>query len=162
MQTLENQLDKAMIKFNETQAIRKIYDQILKQLQEERRTFDSQLENFEKTLKAKKLDSFELEAISKDASHSKDVAKTELARIETRLTEERRIREKEIQRRKELIKQKKQLDEKTERKVPITHLSNDFINLLTNTIATLAARRATFDGRGSQREAERGEGEKIG
>ena len=72
---LENRLDKAMIKYNEAQSIRKTYEQIMKRLQDERLTFDNQLANFEKTLKAKKQDASELEMMSRDANHAKEVAK---------------------------------------------------------------------------------------
>ncbi len=39
---LENRLDKAVIKYNEAQSIRKTYELIAKRLQEERLTFDNQ------------------------------------------------------------------------------------------------------------------------
>ena len=39
IRTLENRLDKAMIKYNEAQSIRKTYDQIVKRLKEERVNF---------------------------------------------------------------------------------------------------------------------------
>lgn len=42
IRTLENRLDKAMIKYNEAQSIRKTYDQIVKRLKEERVNFDNQ------------------------------------------------------------------------------------------------------------------------
>ena len=113
---LENRLDKAMIKYNEAQSIRKTYEQIVKRLQEERLTFDSQLANFEKTLKAKKQDASQLEMMSRDANHAKEVAKAELARFEQQINEERKLREKELQYRKELVKQKLEINEKLDRK----------------------------------------------
>ncbi|KAH6589335.1 hypothetical protein BASA61_005665 [Batrachochytrium salamandrivorans] len=85
---LENRLDKAMIKYNEAQSIYKTYEQIVKRLQDERLSFDNQLENFEKTLKAKKQEASELEMMSRDANHSKDVAKAELSRFEQQVNEE--------------------------------------------------------------------------
>jgi hypothetical protein len=72
---LENRLDKAMIKYNETQSIKKTYELIVKRLQEERLSFDNQLANLEKSLKAKKQDAAELEMMSRDANHAKEVAK---------------------------------------------------------------------------------------
>jgi tRNA G10 N-methylase Trm11 len=72
---LENRLDKAMIKYNETQSIKKTYELIVKRLQEERLTFDIQLANFEKGLKSKKQDASELDMMSRDANHAKEVAK---------------------------------------------------------------------------------------
>ena len=78
---LENRLDKAMIKYNEAQSIRKTYEHIVKRLQDERLTFDNQLATFEKTLKAKKQDALELEMMSRDANHAKEVAKVRLCSI---------------------------------------------------------------------------------
>ena len=56
IRTLENRLDKAMIKYNEAQSIRKTYDQIVKRLKEERVNFDNQLGAIEATLNAKEHD----------------------------------------------------------------------------------------------------------
>merc|ERR1719240_1493189 len=56
IRTLENRLDKAMIKYNEAQSIRKTYDQIVKRLKEERVNFDNQLGAIEATLHAKEHD----------------------------------------------------------------------------------------------------------
>ncbi|KAJ3387725.1 hypothetical protein HDU84_000604 [Entophlyctis sp. JEL0112] len=113
---LENRLDKAMIKYNEAQSIRKTYEQIVKRLQDERLTFDNQLATFEKTLKAKKQDAVELEMMSRDANHAKEVAKAELARFEQQINEERKQRERDLQMRKELVKQKMEINDKLERK----------------------------------------------
>ncbi|KAJ3215197.1 hypothetical protein HK099_006482 [Clydaea vesicula] len=113
---LENKLDKALIKYNEAQSIKKTYDQIVKKLQEERLTFDNQLANFEKTLKDRKQDAAELELMSKDANHAKEVAKAELARFEQQINEERKQREKDLQHRKELARQKMEFSEKLDRK----------------------------------------------
>eukprot|EP00842_Homolaphlyctis_polyrhiza_P006364 jgi/Hompol1/6729/HPOL_005058-RA len=114
---LENRLDKAMIKYNEAQSIRKTYEQIVKRLQDERLTFDNQLANFEKTLKAKKQDAAELEMMSRDANHAKEVAKAELARFEQQINEERKQREKDLQMRKELVKHKLEINDKLDRKI---------------------------------------------
>ncbi|KAJ3108269.1 hypothetical protein HDU97_001803 [Phlyctochytrium planicorne] len=113
---LENRLDKAMIKYNEAQSIRKTYEHIVKRLQEERLSFDNQLANFEKCLKSKKQDALELEMMSRDANHAKEVAKAELARFEQQINEERKQREKDLQTRKELVKQKMEINDKLDRK----------------------------------------------
>ena len=55
---LENRLDKAMIKYNEAQSIRKTYEQIVKRLKEERVGFDNQLGAIERTLSAKQVCDF--------------------------------------------------------------------------------------------------------
>ena len=112
---LENRLDKAVIKYNEAQSIRKTYELIVKRLQEERLTFDNQLANFEKTCRAKKQDAAELEMMSRDANHAKEVAKVELARFEQQINEERKQREKDLQMRKEMVKHKLEVSDKSDR-----------------------------------------------
>ncbi|KAJ1561277.1 hypothetical protein HK405_004396, partial [Cladochytrium tenue] len=126
---LENRLDKATIKYNEAQSIRKTYEHIVKQLQDERLTFDNQLAAFERTLKAKRLDSLELEMMSRDANHAKEVAKTELARFEQQINEERKHREKDLHVRKELVKQKMEINEKLDRRTLQVDDPNTDVNL---------------------------------
>merc|ERR1719506_1473369 len=96
IRALENRLDKAVIKYNEAQSIRKTYEQITKRLKDERITFDNQLAAIEKTLKAKEHDYEELLLMAHDANHAKEAARAELARFEQAVAEERRQREKEL------------------------------------------------------------------
>jgi DNA repair exonuclease SbcCD ATPase subunit len=118
IRALENRLDKAMVKFNEAQSVRKIYEQIVKKLEQERLTFDGQLQQFERTLKSKKEDAKQLESMSRDANHAKELAKAELAKIESQIQEERKAREKTLIVRRELVKQRQQeLQEKLDKKV---------------------------------------------
>ena len=93
---LENRLDKALIKYNEAQSIRKTYEQIVKRLREERIGFDNQLGAIERTLKAKEHDLEELVLMSHDANHAKEMSKAELIRVEMELAAERIQREKEL------------------------------------------------------------------
>eukprot|EP00743_Colponemidia_sp_Colp-15_P001495 GILK01001635.1.p1 GENE.GILK01001635.1~~GILK01001635.1.p1 ORF type:complete len:555 (-),score=144.99 GILK01001635.1:170-1834(-) len=113
---LENRLDKAMIKYNEAQSIRKTYEQIVKRLKEERVGFDNQLSAIEKTLKAKEHDYEELLLLSHDANHAKEMAQTELARFEAQVAEERRQREKEVHERKLLVQARAEMNQKMEQK----------------------------------------------
>jgi len=103
IRTLENRLDKAMIKYNEAQSIRKTYDQIVKRLKEERVNFDNQLGAIEATLHAKEHDYEELLLMSHDASHAKDVARAELAKLQSLVSEERKAREKELTERRNAV-----------------------------------------------------------
>jgi hypothetical protein len=96
IRVLENRLDKAMIKYNETQAIRKTYDQIGKRLQEERVSFDNQLAAIERTLEAKQRDYDELLLLSNDARHARDVALGELRETERRVMDVGNKREVEL------------------------------------------------------------------
>ena len=98
IRVLENRLDKAMIKYNEAQSIRKTYEQIVKRLGEERIGFDNQLVAIERTLAAKQHDYEELLLLSGDANHARDMAQTELDRVRnsyqrTKDTRDRNVRE---------------------------------------------------------------------
>lgn len=70
---LENRLDKALLKYNEAQSIRKTYEQIVRRLKEERLTFDTQLAGVESTLKTKEQELKDLILMSHDAQHAKEV-----------------------------------------------------------------------------------------
>ncbi|KAJ3190922.1 hypothetical protein HK101_008251 [Irineochytrium annulatum] len=112
VRTLQNRLDKGMIKFNEAHSIRKTYEHIVERLQEERLSFDGQLATFEKTLKAKKQDLLDLETMSRDANLAKELAKAELAKFEQQLNEDRKFREKDLHARRAMVKQKVEVHDK--------------------------------------------------
>ena len=131
---LENRLDKALIKYNEAQSVRRTYEQIVKKLQEDRLLFDNQINHFERTLKAKKQEVAELELLSKDANHAKELAKVspmqihsneylncflqnELSRLEQQISDERKQREKELQQKRDLVRQKREENAQLEKLV---------------------------------------------
>jgi len=116
IRTLENRLDKAMIKYNEAQSIRKTYEQIVKRLKEERIGFDNQLAAIERTLKAKEKDLEELVLMSHDAQHAKEVAKSELMKLEVQLIDEKKQREKELSERRSLVQQKVEINQRMEKR----------------------------------------------
>ncbi|CAK4085955.1 unnamed protein product [Aphanomyces euteiches] len=103
---LENRLDKAMIKYNEAQSIRKTYEQIVKRLKEERIGFDNQLAAIERAAAAKNHDYEELVMLSADAAHAKDVTLAELERARSTYDEERRQRDKELREKQQVVKMK--------------------------------------------------------
>mmetsp|Transcript_64612 Transcript_64612/g.203969 ORF Transcript_64612/g.203969 Transcript_64612/m.203969 type:complete len:555 (+) Transcript_64612:459-2123(+) len=111
---LENRLDKALIKYNEAQSIRRTYEQIVKRLKEERVGFDNQLAAIERTLKAKERDLEELILMSHDANHAKDVSKAELAKVDAQLHQERVQREKELSERRAQVRAKQEMTAKIE------------------------------------------------
>ena len=92
IRSLENKLDKAMIKYNEAQSIRKTYEQIVRRLKEERVGFDNQLAAIERTLAAKQKDYEELLLLAGDANHARETALGELDRVRAGYEEERRRR----------------------------------------------------------------------
>lgn len=68
---LENKLDKAMIKYNEAQSIRRTYEQILTRLREERAGYDNQISAIQKSLKAKGHDCEEFKLLLQDAKQAR-------------------------------------------------------------------------------------------
>jgi|Transcript_38477 chromosome segregation ATPase len=116
IRVLENRLDKAMIKYNEAQSIRKTYEQIVKRLKEERIGFDNQLAGIERTLKAKERDYEELLLLSHDAYHAKEMAQAELHRFEQGVMEERNQRDKEVQEKKVLVQQRVEMNQRLEQR----------------------------------------------
>jgi hypothetical protein len=96
IRSLENKLDKAMIKYNESQSIRKTYESILYRLNEERVGFDNQLSAIEKTLLAKQRDYEELLLLSGDANHAREVALNELETVRNHYENEKKKREKDL------------------------------------------------------------------
>ena len=109
---LENQLDKAMIKFNEAQSIKKTYEQIVKRLQDERVGFDNQLAALERTLSAKRNDYEELLLLSADANHAREVAVQELERVRGGYEEVKRHRDKEVRERRQIAQVKSDMQER--------------------------------------------------
>jgi len=116
IRVLENRLDKAMIKYNEAQSIRKTYEQIVKRLKEERIGFDNHLASIERTLKAKERDYEELLLLSHDAYHAKEMAQAELHRFEQGVMEERNQRDKEVQEKKVLVQQRVEMNQRLEQR----------------------------------------------
>mmetsp|Transcript_17409 Transcript_17409/g.42945 ORF Transcript_17409/g.42945 Transcript_17409/m.42945 type:complete len:570 (+) Transcript_17409:178-1887(+) len=109
---LENRFDKALIKYNEAQSIRKTYEQIVKRLREERVGFDNQLGALERTLKAKEHDLEELILMSHDANHAKEIAKSELGKVDLQLLAERQQREKDLQERRAQVRARQEMNAK--------------------------------------------------
>jgi len=116
IRVLENRLDKAMIKYNEAQSIRKTYEAIVKRLKEERCGFDNQLAAIERTLKSKERDYEELLLLSHDAYHAKEMAQAELHRFEQGVMEERNQRDKEVQEKKTLVQQRVEMNHRLEQR----------------------------------------------
>merc|ERR1719160_1982500 len=125
IRVLENRLDKAMIKYNEAQSIRKTYEQIVKRLKEERTGFDNQLAAIERTLKSKERDYEELLLLSHDAYHAKEMAQAELHRFEQGVMEERNQRDKEVQEKKALVQQRVEMNQRLEQREKLLRQQQD-------------------------------------
>lgn len=103
IRVLENRLDKAMIKYNEAQSIRKTYEQIVKQLKQERVAYDNQLAAVERSLRGKENDFEELLLLSHDANHAKETAEAELCKVEAQVMVERITRSKNVEEKKDEV-----------------------------------------------------------
>ncbi len=112
IRALENKLDKAMIKYNEAQSIRKTYEQIVKRLKEERVGFDNQLAAIERTMAAKHRDYEELLLLAGDANHARETALGELDRVRAGYEEERRRRERDLRERHQVVQLRRQMLER--------------------------------------------------
>ncbi len=112
IRALENKLDKAMIKYNEAQSIRKTYEQIVRRLKEERVGFDNQLAAIERTLAAKYRDYEELLLLAGDANHARETALGELDRVRAGYEEERRRRERDLRERHQVVQLRRQMLER--------------------------------------------------
>jgi hypothetical protein len=118
---LENKLDKAMIKYNEAQSIRKTYEMIVKRLKDERVGYDNQLGAIEQSLKGKQHDFEQLLLLSYDAKHAKEVAEAELRKFEAQLQATRELRDKEIAEQQKAVKQRVENKALNEEKNKQTH-----------------------------------------
>ena len=106
VRVLENRIDKAMIKLNEAQSIKKTYEGILDRLKEERIGFDKTLAELEVQLKAKRKDHDELVLLLRDATHAKELAHAELHRFEQAVMEERNQRDREVMEKRILVQKR--------------------------------------------------------
>lgn len=108
IRTLENRLDKCLIKHNEVEAIRKTYEVILERLQLEQVGFDLQLNALEKTIAndSKELD--DLNTVGAESSKGRDEAKSDLTRLRKKLVEERRTQRKDLEQRRQFVQGKRE------------------------------------------------------
>lgn len=109
IRTLENKLDRAMIKLNEAQAIKRTYEQIVRRLREERVSFDTQVEAIERSHAAKQKDYEELLLLSGDANHARELSLHELERVKAAYETEREQRERSLKERLQVVQLRKQM-----------------------------------------------------
>lgn len=121
IRSLENKLDKAMIKFNEAQSIRKTYEQIVRRLNEERVGFDNQLAAIERTLAAKQRDFEELLLLAGDSKHARETALGELERVRTGYEEERKRRDKDLRERHQVVQLRRQMLDRMKQREKLRH-----------------------------------------
>jgi len=112
----KQRLDKAMIKYNEAQSIRKTYEHIVKRLKDERVSFDNQIGALDRTLQSKQREYEELLLLSGDASHTRDVSNQTLQKERNEFEVSRMKREAELRERQQLVKVRKQMIERQNRR----------------------------------------------
>lgn len=105
-----------MIKYNEAQSIRSTYEHIVKRLKDERVSFNNQLTALERTLQAKKIDYDDLLLLAGDANHAREMAQHELHKARCNYEEKGTRREGELRERKQVVKIRRQMIEKQERR----------------------------------------------
>ncbi|KAH8612094.1 hypothetical protein ERJ75_000927200 [Trypanosoma vivax] len=116
IRSLENRLDKCLIKHNEVNAIRRTYETLLERLQQEQAGFDTQLAAMEKTLQNTEKDLTDLNAVAADAASGRDAAKAEVVQLKSQLARERRAHNKDVEERRAFVQMKReQLERKSRR-----------------------------------------------
>ena len=110
IRTLENRLDKALVKFNEARSISQTYEQIIKRLTNERVGFDGQIAALDRSLKQKERDLDELVLMSHDAGAAKEKAKAELTQVDAQLTKERAEREKALRDKRDTVRKREEMN----------------------------------------------------
>jgi len=95
LRALENSLDKANIKAQEAQHIKRTYEQIISQLEKDRLQFDGTIATLEKAVEARKQELVQLESMCTDACMARDQARQTLVQREETLATERKTREEE-------------------------------------------------------------------
>ncbi len=96
MTRLENNLDKADVKYDTAQMICRRYQDILEKLKEESLTLPSKLDSMEATLIQQKAELKQLKDMAKDAVVARDTAKRELTQVEQESYEAKRKRDAEL------------------------------------------------------------------
>ncbi|TGZ64208.1 hypothetical protein CRM22_006490 [Opisthorchis felineus] len=96
LRELENRLDKAQLKYQEAEHIKRTYGQIKDKLQDEQLTYGHSLDSLEKQIKMAQDELGELQIMYSDAVISRDAAQKELKYQEEVIITERRRREAEL------------------------------------------------------------------
>ncbi|PIK35614.1 putative coiled-coil domain-containing protein [Apostichopus japonicus] len=122
---IENNLDKAKIKYETAKKIQKSYQAIVKCLEEERLTLPKKLRALERSLDEQRAELQELIEINKDAHIKRDTAKAEQTQLEQKMIEAKRFRDRHLTRMKKQAEKQKDLQEKIERRARATIQQDD-------------------------------------
>ncbi|CAL8079151.1 unnamed protein product [Calicophoron daubneyi] len=112
LRELENRLDKALLKCQEADHIKRTYEQIKDKLQDEQLTYGHSLDALERQIRVAQDELSELQVMYNDAVLSRDAAQRELKYQEEVITNDRRRREAELTSMKRVAEGKKSAGEK--------------------------------------------------
>ncbi|KAF8570274.1 Coiled-coil domain-containing protein [Paragonimus westermani] len=113
LRELENRLDKAQLKYQEAEHIKRTYIQIKDKLQDEHLTYGHSLDVLEKQIKLANDELAELQIMLNDAVLSRDAAQRELKYQEEVVSSERRRRDAELSSMKRVAENKRSSEDKT-------------------------------------------------
>ncbi|KAG8585186.1 hypothetical protein GDO81_004913 [Engystomops pustulosus] len=116
LRLLENRLEKAQLKLQESEHIYSVYQKLKDHMQEESLTFQSQLDLLEAEILRQRNELKELQMMNKDAVMSRDMARADLQRQEEDFHRERRERERILQEYKRQAEERRMFAERAERR----------------------------------------------
>ncbi|CAH2272970.1 coiled-coil domain-containing 151 isoform X1 [Pelobates cultripes] len=125
LRVLENRLEKAQLKCQESEHIHNVYQKLKDHLQEESFTFQSQLDLLEAEILKQRQELKELQAMNKGAVMARDTARSELLRQEEELHRERRERDRILQEYKRQAEERRMHAERAERRAQRVILQGD-------------------------------------
>ena len=109
LKEMEDLLQKCAARYEEEHKLKMTYEQVINRLKLERLSFPANVKALDQVLTTKEHDYEQLLLMSHDANHSKEVARQELAKFESLVSEERKMREKELQERRQVLQKKQNL-----------------------------------------------------
>ncbi|KAM4677822.1 outer dynein arm-docking complex subunit 3 isoform 3-T3 [Discoglossus pictus] len=125
MRLLENRLEKAQLKWQESEHIYTVYQNLKDHMQEESLTFQCQLDLMETEILKQRHELKELQTMNKDAVMSRHLARTELQRQEEKIHKERRERDRILQEYKKQAEERRIHAERAERRAQRVILPGD-------------------------------------
>uniref|UniRef100_A0A8C5QB76 Outer dynein arm docking complex subunit 3 n=1 Tax=Leptobrachium leishanense TaxID=445787 RepID=A0A8C5QB76_9ANUR len=116
LRVLENRLEKAQLKWQESEHISNVYQKLKDHMQEESLTYQSQLDLLEAEILRQRQELKELQDMNKGAVMARDTSRSELLRQEEELHQERRERDRILQEYKRQAEERRMHAERAERR----------------------------------------------
>ncbi|XP_022084175.1 coiled-coil domain-containing protein 151-like [Acanthaster planci] len=125
LRSLENRLDKALLKLHEAEHINRTYLAIKDQMVKDSLTFGNDLDDMEAEIEKQKQELKDLQTMNRDAQISRDQAKAELAKHEETVYREKREREEALTDLRKQAEEKKAHAERVERRLHRASIQHD-------------------------------------